>query len=165
MSLSFNQVNLCGTLTRDAEIGYTPKGTAVAKFSLAINRVYKDGDGKKHEECDFIDCEAWGKTAEIIGEWTAKGHTIFIEGRLKLDQWTDKESGKKRSKIKVVTEKMHFVSKPKGAEKDDEQGEGEEESAMRPPNKKTRREEPPKKSKKPPRDPDLDEPEMDDIPF
>lgn len=108
----FNEVRLSGTLTRDPEVKHTPKGTAVAQVGLAINRVWKNDAGEKIEETTFIDCEAWGRTAEVIGEYTKKGHTIFIEGRLKLDQFTTKE-GEKRSKLKVVVERMHFVSKPK----------------------------------------------------
>jgi single-strand DNA-binding protein len=150
MSFNFNRVEIGGTLTRDPEISYTPKGTAVAAFSLAINRVWKDDQNTKHEECTFIDCEAWGKTAEILGEHTAKGHTIFIEGRLKVESWEDKETKKKRSKMKVVTEKMHFVSKPRG--------EGDSQPASKPPAK-------PQQQRPPtPHDPDLDVSD-DDIPF
>lgn len=158
MPLSLNQCTLAGTMTRDAEVSYTPKGTAVAKFALAINRIWKDDDGAKHEEVAFVDFEAWGRTAEIIEEFTGKGHTILIEGRLKQDTWDDKTTGAKRSKLKVVVEKFHFVSKPKGEDEQEER-----------PRQQRPAQKPPARSPAPPQrkpiDPDLDAPEEDDIPF
>lgn len=153
MPLSLNNVTIAGTLTRDAEIKYTQKGTAIANFSLAINKVWTDEGGKKHEDVTFVEVEAWGRTAEVIGEYTAKGHTILVEGSLKLDQWEDKQTGDKRSKLKVRADRFHFVSKPR------EQGE------ERPPARTQRPQSAPPASKpKPPADPDLDAP-TDDIPF
>lgn len=104
-------MNICilkGNLTRDPELRYTPKGTAVAGFGVAINRTWLDESGQKREEVDFFDCEAWGKTGEFVGKFFTKGKPILITGRLKLDQWDDKQSGQKRSKVKVVVERVDF---------------------------------------------------------
>jgi len=98
-----------GTLTRDPEIKYLPKGTAVATIGLAINRNYTADSGEKREEVTFVDVELWGKQAELAGEHLAKGKPVFIEGRLKLDTWDDKSTGQKRSKMKVVGENMQFL--------------------------------------------------------
>jgi len=111
---NFNKVMLMGNLTRDPEVRYTPKGTAVAHIGLAVNRVWSTESGEKKEEVTFIDVEAWGRTAETIGQYMTKGKPIFIEGRLKLDQLDDKESGQKKSKLKVVCENFQFIGGPKG---------------------------------------------------
>jgi len=112
---SLNKVLLMGNFTRDPELRYLPNNTAVVSFSLAVNEVYKDKDGNKVERADFIDCEAFAKTAENIGKFFAKGRPIFIEGRLRLDQWDDKATGQKRSKIKVIAENFQFIGPPPGA--------------------------------------------------
>ncbi len=101
---SFNKVILLGNLTRDPELRYTPKGTAVARLGLAVNRSYKTDSGESKEEVTFIDVDAWGKQAELISQYLRKGNPIFIEGRLKLDQWDDKQTGQKKSKLGVVLE-------------------------------------------------------------
>ena len=111
---NFNKVLLMGNLTRDPEVRYTPKGTAIATLGLAVNRVWSTESGEKKEEVTFVDVDVWGKAAETIGQYMAKGRPIFIEGRLKLDQWDDKESGQKRSKLKVVCENFQFIGAPKG---------------------------------------------------
>lgn len=111
---NFNKVLLMGNLTRDPEVRYTPKGTAIATLGLAVNRVWSTESGEKKEEVTFVDVDVWGKQAETIGQYMAKGRPIFIEGRLKLDQWDDKESGQKRSKLKVVCESFQFIGAPKG---------------------------------------------------
>src|SRR5215217_7238771 len=98
---SLNKVMLIGNLTRDPEIKYTPKGTAVAEVGLAVNRVWSTEQGEKREETTFVDVELWGRTAELAGEYLKKGSPVFIEGRLKLDTWEDKQSGQKRSKMRV----------------------------------------------------------------
>jgi len=108
MAGSFNKVMLMGNLIRDPELRHTPGNTAVAKIGIAVNRKYRTQDGENHEEVSFIDCEAWGRTAEIMTQYLSKGRPVFIEGRLKLDQWTDKENNK-RSKLKVVIENFQFV--------------------------------------------------------
>lgn len=106
---AFNQVLLMGNLTRDPELANTAKGTAVAKFGIAITRQWKNDAGEKKEEVTFIDVEAWGRTAELVGRFSAKGHPIFISGHLKLDQWEDKNGGGKRSKLKVVADNIQFM--------------------------------------------------------
>ena len=120
---SFNKVMLMGNLTRDPEVRYTPKGSAICAVSIAVNRQWKTEAGEKKEEVTFVECEAWGKMAETIGQYLAKGSPIFIEGRLKLDQWDDKESGQKRQKLKVVVESFQFIGAPKGGAAGDNRGE------------------------------------------
>jgi single-strand DNA-binding protein len=106
---SLNKVMLIGNLTRDPEIKYTPKGTAIAEIGLAVNRNYSTESGEKREEVTFVDVELWGRTAELAGEYLKKGRPVFIEGRLKLDTWEDKQTGQKRSKMRVVGETMQFL--------------------------------------------------------
>ena len=113
--MNLNQVMLGGNITRDIEIRTLPSGQSIAQVGIAINRKWKDKDGNTQEDVTFVDCEAWGKTAEVMHKYLAKGRPVFIEGRLKLDQWEDKESGQKRSKMKVVIESFQFIdSKPEG---------------------------------------------------
>ena len=106
--LSYNRVVLAGNLTRDPELRYAASNMPVAIFGLAVNHKYTAGSGEKREETLFIDCEAWGRTADTIKEYLAKGRCILLEGRLKLDQWQDNE-GNARSKIKVVVESFKFA--------------------------------------------------------
>src|SRR5687767_14946466 len=113
MAGNFNKVLLLGNLTRDPELRYTPSNMAVTTLGIAVNRRYKGQDGEMKEEVTFIDCDAWGRTAEVISQYLTKGRPIFIEGRLKLDQWQDKDGGN-RSKLKVVVENFQFVDS-KGA--------------------------------------------------
>ena len=111
-----NKVILIGNLTRDPEVKTTPKGTAVAQISLAINRKYKVGEEMK-EETTFVDVELWGRLAEIAGDYAKKGNPLYIEGRLKQDSWDDKETGKKRTKMLVVGESLQLLGgKPGGGE-------------------------------------------------
>ncbi len=107
---AMNRVILCGNLTRDPELRYTPKGTAVAKIGLAINRKWRDESGAEKEEVTFVDVDAFGKQAEAISQYCKKGKAILVEGRLKLDQWDDKQTGQKRSKLGVVLESCQFLS-------------------------------------------------------
>lgn len=107
---SFNKVILMGNLVRDPELRYTPKGTAVCKIGLAMNRVWYDDAGNKKEEVTFVDCDAFGKTAENISQYMKKGSPVHIEGRLKLDQWDDKQTGQKRSRLGVVVESCQFLN-------------------------------------------------------
>ena len=112
---SFNKVILLGNLTRDPEVRYTPKGTAVTELGMAVNRVYTAENGEKREETTFVDVTLWGRTAEIAGEYLKKGRPVLIEGRLQLDTWDDKQSGQKRSKLKVVGEGLQLIgSRPGG---------------------------------------------------
>ena len=106
---SYNKVMLMGNLTRDIEIRHTPSNTAVGNFGLAVNRKYKTQSGEQREEVAFIDCEAWGRTAEVMSQYLSKGRPVFVEGRLKLDQWYDKNGGGKRSKLSVVVENFQFI--------------------------------------------------------
>ena len=105
----FNKVILIGNLTRDPELRYTPKGTAVAKIGLAVGRVWRDEAGNQKEETTFVDIDAWGKQAETISQYLKKGRPILVEGRLKLDQWDDKQTNQKRSKLGVVLEAFQFL--------------------------------------------------------
>ncbi len=106
---NFNKVILAGNLTRDPELRYTPKGTAIAKIGLAINRTWKTETGETKEEVTFVDVDAFGRQAEVIGQYLKKGRPILVEGRLKLDQWDDKQTGQKRSRLGVVLEGFQFM--------------------------------------------------------
>jgi single-strand DNA-binding protein len=155
---NLNRVLLIGNLTRDPEVRYTPKGTAVTELGLAVNRVYTGEDGERREETTFVDVVLWSRLAEIAHQYLKKGRSVFIEGRLQLDTWDDKQTGQKRSKMRVVGENLQML----GARGDFEGGSA---SSGTPP--------PPRRSTPPPiqatqqpepRDPDLDA-EPDDIPF
>src|SRR6202171_2752951 len=112
---SFNKVILLGNLTRDPEVRYTPKGSAVCDLGLAVNRNYTLDNGEKREEVTFVDVVLWARLAEIAGEYLKKGRPVFIEGRLQLDTWDDKQSGQKRSKMRVIGETMQLLgSRPSG---------------------------------------------------
>jgi single-strand DNA-binding protein len=112
---SYNKVLLLGNLTRDPQVRYTPGGTAVAELGLAVNRTWFDKQAnQKKEETTFVDVTLWGRQAEVAGEYLSKGRSVFIEGRLQLDQWEDKQSGEKRSKLKVVAEAMQMVGGREG---------------------------------------------------
>ena len=112
---SFNKVILVGNLTRDPELRYTPKGTAIAKIGLAVNRVWTNEAGEKKEEVTFVDVDVFGRTAENVGQYMRKGRPILIEGRLRLDQWDDKQTGQKKSKLGVVAETVQFLGSPTAA--------------------------------------------------
>ena len=157
---SVNKVMLIGNLTRDPEIKYTPKGTAIADIALAVNRTYSTESGEKREEVTFIDVTLWGRVAEIVGEYCKKGRPLFVEGRLQLDTWDDKATGQKRSKLKVVGENIQLLnSREGGGGGGGEHGEGRAESRPASTFKK-----PASPPPRPPADPDLDA-EADDIPF
>jgi single-strand DNA-binding protein len=129
---SFNRVILLGNLTRDPEVRYTPKGTAVTELGMAVNRVYTAENGEKREETTFVDVTLWGRTAEIAGEYLKKGRPVFIEGRLQLDTWDDKQSGQKRSKLKVVGEALQLIgARPGGGAGGGSGGDDEASSAPR----------------------------------
>lgn len=110
-----NKVFLIGNLTRDPELRVTPKGTAICQFGIAVNRQFKDESGATRDETTFVDIEAWGKQGELVSKYLSKGSLAMVEGRLKLDQWEDKTSGQKRSKIKVVLDNVQFLSSRGGA--------------------------------------------------
>ncbi len=112
---NLNKVMLIGNLTRDPELRHTPKGTAVSEISLAINRNWTNDQGQKQEETTFVEITFWGRQAEVIQQYVTKGSPIYVEGRLQLDSWDDKETGKKRSKLRVIGENFQFLSaKPSG---------------------------------------------------
>ncbi|MGA3007358.1 MAG: single-stranded DNA-binding protein [Opitutaceae bacterium] len=109
-----NKVFLIGNLTRDPELRVTPKGTAICQFGLAVNRQFKDESGQTRDETTFVDIEAWGKQGELVSKYLTKGSPAMVEGRLKLDQWEDKQSGQKRSKLKIVLDNVQFLGRPGG---------------------------------------------------
>ena len=172
---SLNKVMLIGNCTRDPEIRYTPKGTALVELGLAVNRRYTDPQTQeKREETTFVDVTLWGRTAEVANEYLRKGRPVYIEGRLQLDSWDDKTTGQKRSKLRVVGEEMQLLGSREGgsggggAPRGGGGGEYDEE-----PPRQHRQEGRPQQQRpagrpatppKAPVDPDLDV-EGDDIPF
>lgn len=110
---NFNLVVLMGRLVRDPEMRYTPKGTAICKIGLAVNRTWKSESGEKMEEPMFCDCDAFGKTAEVIAQYLKKGSSIHLSGRLKMDSWTDKTTNQQRTKLGVVIESFQFMDSGK----------------------------------------------------
>lgn len=113
---SYNRVVVMGNITRDIEIRHTPNQTAVSDVGLAINDRVKKGD-EWVDEATFVDVTVWGKTAELLEQFGAKGKALLVEGRLKMDKWVDKESGQNRSKLKITADAITFVDPPKGGEK------------------------------------------------
>src|SRR2546428_9292414 len=150
---SFNKVILLGNLTRDPEVRYTPKGSAVCDLGVAVNRQYTLDSGEKREEVTYVDVVLWSRLAEIAGEYLKKGRPVFIEGRLQMDTWDDKQTGQKRSKLKIVAEELRLI----GSRPDSEGGSRPSGGASSRPASV-----PPKKE---PADPDLQPAEEDDIPF
>ena len=152
---NLNRVLLIGNLTRDPEVRYTPKGTAVADIGMAINRVFTSEDGERREEVTYVDVVLWARLAEIAGQYLKKGRPVFIEGRLQLDTWDDKQTGQKRSRMRVVAENLQLLGT---------RGESEGGPIGPPPTRRpaTGATQSPPASQ--PRDPDLDV-EPDDIPF
>jgi single-strand DNA-binding protein len=132
-----NKVILIGNLTRDPQLKYLPSQTAVVEFGLATNRKFKAANGEDREEVCFVDCSAFGKTAEVINQYCQKGRPLFIEGRLKFDSWEDKQGGGKRSKLRVVVENFQFLGSREGGGgapgQDSGGGEDQTRAASRPP--------------------------------
>jgi len=155
---SYNKVFLLGNLTRDPEVRYTPKGSAVADLGIAVNRQYTLDTGEKREEVTFVDVTFWGRTAEVAGEYLKKGRSVFIEGRLQLDTWDDKQSGQKRSKLKVVGEMMQMLGGRPGGGGGGEESGGEEAPVRSGKSSGGSRSAPPPKS-------GPSEPDDDEIPF
>lgn len=115
MASSFNRVILMGNLTRDPEVKYGQSGTAVCEIGLALNRSWFDKkSNSRKEEVTFVDCTLWSRDAEVAGEYLHKGSPVLIEGRLNLDTWDDKQTGQKRSKLRVVAESMKLLSSRAG---------------------------------------------------
>jgi single-strand DNA-binding protein len=145
---NFNKVILAGNLTRDPELRYTPKGTAVARITLAVNRNYTTDGGEKKEEVTFVDVDVWSKQAEVISQYLKKGQPLLVEGRLKQDTWEDKNTKQKMSKLKVVLESFSFLSSGNRG------GDGGAAPAR-----------PSGPSTPPPAPPDAEPPQDDDVPF
>jgi single-strand DNA-binding protein len=150
---SFNKVILVGNLTRDPELRYTPKGLAIAKLGLAVNRTWKSETGESKEEVTFVDIDAFGKQAETIGQYLKKGRPILVEGRLRLDQWDDKQTGQKRSRLGVVMENFQFLDSGNRTE-------GGTEASRRPAAAAAAPAAPAAAA-----EPETPEPEQDDVPF
>ena len=146
---NFNKVILMGNLTRDPELRYTPKGTAIAKLGLAVNRTWKTDTGETKEEVTFVDVDAFGRQAETLGQYMKKGRPILVEGRLRLDTWEDKQTNQKRAKLGVVMESFQFL---------DFGGRGPEEGTPAPARGKPAAVPPPPESSEEP-------PTEDDVPF
>lgn len=155
--MSLNIVLLLGNLTRDPEVTYTPKGTACANFGIAVNKVWFNDAGQKHESVTFVDITAWEKGAEWAGEYLKKGAEVHVTGELKLDTWDDKTTGDKRSKLKVIAHKLTptFGTWRDGGRKPSD----EEAGRTQAPGRRT------PQQPKPPADPDLDVPEDGGVPF
>ena len=115
---NFNKVIVAGNLTRDPELRYLPSGSALCEAALAVNRKWKSKDGESKDEVSFFDLIAWGRTAEVIAEYFKKGRPILVEGRLQQERWEDKNSGAKRSRVRIVVESFQFIG---GKREDSEQ--------------------------------------------
>ncbi|OGV39012.1 MAG: hypothetical protein A2X48_17755 [Lentisphaerae bacterium GWF2_49_21] len=159
---NLNKVFLMGNLTRDPELRYTPQGSAICEFGIAINRQYTTSDGQKKEEVTFVDVTAWGRQAETCNRFIKKGSSVFVEGRLKLDSWKDKETGKNRSRLSVVVERIQFLSYRQSADASGQQ----QEPAQRTPQPQSSQ---PQQNQNPPKAPEeifeVDTEPSDDIPF
>ena len=118
---SLNKVFLMGNLTRDPELRYTPGGSAVCELGLAVNRRFTQGNGEVKDETTFVDIVVWGKQAETAQRYLQKGAGTFVEGRLVYETWTEKDTQKKRSRIRVVAERLQFLGR-----REDVQGSGPE---------------------------------------
>jgi single-strand DNA-binding protein len=141
---NLNKVLLLGNVTRDPEVRYTPKGSAVCDLGIAVNRAYTTDSGEKREEVTFVDVTLWGRTAEVASEYLKKGRPVFVEGRLQMDTWDDKQTGQKRTRLRVVAENMQLLGgRPQGG---GDTGESRHTSA-------------------PPKKPAASEPDEDEIPF
>ena len=111
---SLNKVMLIGNLTRDPEVRYTPKGSAVCDLAIAVNRTYATDSGEKVQETIYVDVVVWARLAEVAGQYLKKGSSAYIEGRLQMDTWEDKQTGQKRSKLGVVLESFSFLDSGAG---------------------------------------------------
>jgi single-strand DNA-binding protein len=139
---NLNKVMLIGNLTRDPELRYTPKGTAVTDLALAINRVWSNDQGQKQEETTFVDVTFWGRQAEIAQQYLAKGRGVYIEGRLQMDTWDDKETGKKRSRLKIHGENLQFLPDGRNSQGGGGNGGNAGGQSSRPPQQSSSRNEP-----------------------
>jgi single-strand DNA-binding protein len=149
-----NKVFLLGNLTRDPEVRYTPKGSAVCDLAVAVNRQYTLETGEKREEVTYVDIVLWARLAEIAGEYLKKGRPVFIEGRLQMDTWEDKQSGQKRTKMRVVAENMQLLGARPPATGGAPAEAGDEDQSQ-----------PSSRPSAPPKSPAKAEPDEDEIPF
>ena len=108
-AMNINKVTIAGHLGRDPEMKFTGKGTAICNLNVAVTRRWRTDQGEQKEETTWAGCTAFGKTAEVIGQYFKKGSAIYIDGRLKNDSWEDKATGKKQTKTGVVVESFQFV--------------------------------------------------------
>jgi single-strand DNA-binding protein len=129
---NFNKVLLIGNLTRDPEVRSTTSGMKIAKFGLAVNRRYRTRDDEQREETTFVDIDAFGSQAEIIERYCQKGSPLFVEGRLRLDQW-ESNTGEKRSKLSVVLENFQFLGGGQGQAEESAGGDSAPASKPKPP--------------------------------
>jgi single-strand DNA-binding protein len=127
---NLNKCQLMGNITREIELRYTPAGTAVADLGLAINRSRKDDNGEKIEETTFVDVTLWGRVAEVAHQYAGKGKPIFVEGRLQLDTWEDKNSGEKRSKLKIVGENIQLLGSKDSSQGSSQPSQGGQQQAQ-----------------------------------
>lgn len=155
---NFNQVILMGNMTRDWELRYTPKGQPVAVGSLAINRKWTSEAGEKKEAVTFVDITAWGRQAETLAQYTKKGNPLYVVGRLDLDQWDDKQTGQKRSKLKVTLTEFQFLAFNEDTDRDTD-GPPEHQARQPAPGRAA----PPMRQEHPPAE--FAPPEDDDVPF
>jgi single-strand DNA-binding protein len=162
-----NRVILIGNLTRDPQLKYLPSQTAVAEFGLATNRKFKSATGEDREEVCFVDCTAFGRSAEVINQYCQKGKQLYIEGRLKFDSWEDKQGGGKRSKLSVVIENFQFLGGRDSAGGGAPQGGGDDQTQTRPPSRPQQQRSAPPSNQPPQEAPFGDEQQFDDkeIPF
>lgn len=164
---NLNKVMLMGNITRDPEVRYTPKGTAVTDISLAVNRSYTLDDGERREETTFVDVTYWGRQAEVIGEYMKKGRPIYVEGRLQLDQWEDKNTGQNRSRLKIVGDNFQFLGgrdgNSGGGEGQQQQSAPPQQQQQAPPQQQQQSSPPPEQQQPTGYEPIQDE--DDDIPF
>ena len=120
---NFNSVTIIGHLTRDPEIKMLANDKSVASFTVAVSEKWKTRDGDQREDVAFIDCEAWGKPAELISQYVAKGNALLVRGKLKQDNWEDKTTGAKRSKLKIKVDEFTFMPKASTGESNDSRNE------------------------------------------
>src|ERR1700730_13328495 len=111
-----NSVTLMGNCTRDPELRQTPGGAKVCEIGLAISHKYTTDDGQKREDTTWVDVTLWSRLAEIAAQYLHKGAPVFIQGRLQTDSWDDKQTGQKRTKLKVVAENLHLLTVPPNAQ-------------------------------------------------
>lgn len=122
---AYNHVTLAGNLTRDPELTYTPKGTAVCKCTLALNHSWTTEAGEKREEVSFIDLVIWGRTAENVAQYMKKGRPMLADGRLKQETWDDKQTGQKKSRVVVIVNTVLFLGTPDKGEGEQRQPQGQ----------------------------------------